>query len=61
MAKIGSIAGPTLGGLILATKMPVREIFICLALCPALMALCTWTIGRLYGSLRAAPAQARVA
>jgi AAHS family 4-hydroxybenzoate transporter-like MFS transporter len=50
VAKVGSIAGPALGGLILSTQLPARQIFVCLALCPALMAVCMWTIGRIYGN-----------
>ncbi len=62
VAKIGSIAGPTLGGLILSTNMPIRQIFVCLAVCPAILALCMWTIGRLYTNVPARePAHAKVA
>ncbi len=62
IAKIGSIAGPILGGLILSTALPVRQIFVCLALCPALMAICMWTISRIrVGRRDPAPVRARVA
>ncbi|MBV9538726.1 MAG: MFS transporter [Acidisphaera sp.] len=61
VAKIGSIAGPTLGGLILSSGLPVRQVFICLALCPALMALCTFAIGRIYGGRAPAPVRTEAA
>lgn len=48
VAKIGSIAGPILGGLILSTNLPIRQIFVCLAVCPAVLALCMFTVGRIY-------------
>ncbi len=49
VAKIGSIAGPFLGGLILSTNMPIRLIFVCLAVCPAVLAVCMFLVGRIYG------------
>jgi len=45
VAKIGSIAGPWLGGVILATGLPVRHIFVILAVCPAMVLICTLLIG----------------
>jgi AAHS family 4-hydroxybenzoate transporter-like MFS transporter len=45
VAKIGSIAGPKLGGVILASGLPVRHIFVVLAICPAVVLICTLTIG----------------
>jgi AAHS family 4-hydroxybenzoate transporter-like MFS transporter len=45
VAKIGSIAGPYLAGLILATSLPVRNIFAILAICPAVFVLCILIIG----------------
>jgi AAHS family 4-hydroxybenzoate transporter-like MFS transporter len=45
VAKIGSIAGPWLGGRILATGLPVRHIFVVLAICPAMVLICTLLIG----------------
>ena len=50
VAKIGSIAGPLLGGLILSTSLPIRLIFVCLAVCPACLALCMFAVGRLWGA-----------
>lgn len=39
VAKIGSIAGPILGGVILASAVPVRQLFAVLAICPSVFAL----------------------
>ncbi len=48
MAKIGSVAGPILGGIILSTTLPVRYIFAVLAVCPAVMAVCIYLVGRMH-------------
>jgi MFS transporter, AAHS family, 4-hydroxybenzoate transporter len=48
VAKIGSIAGPFLGGLILSSSLPVRHIFALMALCPAMVLLCMLVVGRLH-------------
>jgi AAHS family 4-hydroxybenzoate transporter-like MFS transporter len=48
VAKIGSIAGPYLAGLILATSLPVRSIFAVLAICPAVFVVCILIIGRMH-------------
>jgi AAHS family 4-hydroxybenzoate transporter-like MFS transporter len=48
VAKIGSIAGPFLGGLILSTSLPVRHIFALMAVCPAVVLVCVLVIGRLH-------------
>jgi len=48
VAKIGSIAGPYLAGLILATSLPVRNIFAVLAICPAVFVVCILIIGRMH-------------
>ena len=69
VAKVGSIAGPFLGGMIMSTNMPIRLIFVCLAVCPMVLACCMFVIGRVYGtgedemhpSTGAAPARARTA
>ena len=62
VAKIGSIAGPTLGGFILSSHLPIRLIFVCLAICPVVLAACMWTIGRLHAGERLAePARPRLA
>lgn len=46
VAKIGSIAGPWLAGLILSTHLPVRNIFAIVAVCPAIFVVCIFIIGR---------------
>jgi len=46
VAKIGSVAGPALGGVILSTNLPVRNIFVVLAVCPAVFAACIYAVGR---------------
>jgi MFS transporter, AAHS family, 4-hydroxybenzoate transporter len=48
VAKIGSIAGPYIAGLILATSLPVRNIFAVVAVCPAVFVICILIIGRLH-------------
>jgi AAHS family 4-hydroxybenzoate transporter-like MFS transporter len=47
IAKIGSVAGPILGGIVLSTSLPVRDIFAVLAVCPAVFAVCIYIVGRL--------------
>jgi len=51
VAKVGSIAGPFLGGLILSTSLPVRNIFALMAVCPAMVLLCVLVIGRLHSRM----------
>jgi len=46
VAKIGSVAGPMLGGAILSTSLPVRHIYAVLAVCPAVFAVCIYAVGR---------------
>jgi MFS transporter, AAHS family, 4-hydroxybenzoate transporter len=48
IAKIGSVAGPILGGIVLSTSLPVRDIFAVLAVCPAVMAICVYIVGRMH-------------
>jgi AAHS family 4-hydroxybenzoate transporter-like MFS transporter len=48
VAKIGSVAGPILGGIVLSTSLPVRYIFAVLAVCPAVMAVCIYIVGRMH-------------
>src|SRR5262249_7230005 len=48
VAKIGSVAGPALGGVILSTSLPVRNIFVALAICPAVFAVCIYAVGRMH-------------
>jgi MFS transporter, AAHS family, 4-hydroxybenzoate transporter len=51
VAKIGSIAGPFLGGLLLATSLPVRHIFAVMAVCPAMVLLCMLMVGRMHSRM----------
>ncbi|HEY3848802.1 MAG TPA: MFS transporter [Acetobacteraceae bacterium] len=51
VAKVGSIAGPFLGGLLLSTSLPVRQIFALMAVCPAMVLLCVLVIGRLHSRM----------
>jgi AAHS family 4-hydroxybenzoate transporter-like MFS transporter len=51
VAKIGSVAGPLLGGVILSTSLPVRNIFVVLALCPATFAICIYAVGRMHSRI----------
>lgn len=48
IAKIGSVAGPILGGIVLSTSLPVRYIFAVLAVCPVVMAICVYIVGRMH-------------
>jgi AAHS family 4-hydroxybenzoate transporter-like MFS transporter len=48
VAKIGSIAGPVLGGVVLSTSLPVRNVFAVLAVCPAVFAICIYIVGCLH-------------
>lgn len=48
IAKIGSVAGPILGGIVLSTTLPVRDIFAVLAVCPVVMAICIYIVGRMH-------------
>ena len=51
VAKIGSITGPLVGGWILATALPVRNIFVVLAICPAIFAVCIFAVGRIHSRM----------
>jgi AAHS family 4-hydroxybenzoate transporter-like MFS transporter len=51
VAKIGSIAGPFAAGLILSTNLPVRYIFVVLAICPAVFVVCIFIVGRIHSSM----------
>ncbi len=57
VAKIGSIAGPWIGGAILSTSLPVRNIFAILAICPAVWLACVFVIGRIHSRLLRAEAR----
>jgi MFS transporter, AAHS family, 4-hydroxybenzoate transporter len=45
MGKIGSAAGPFIGGIILASSLPKRETFAVMAVCPAVLCACMLGIG----------------
>jgi AAHS family 4-hydroxybenzoate transporter-like MFS transporter len=45
IAKIGAIAGPVIGAIILSSGMPIVRSFAILAICPALMVICISGIG----------------
>jgi AAHS family 4-hydroxybenzoate transporter-like MFS transporter len=51
VAKIGSVAGPMVGGWVLSTSLPVRHIFAVLAICPAIFAVCIYLVGRLHSRM----------
>lgn len=51
VAKVGSIAGPWIAGVILSTSLPVRNIFGILAICPAVVLICVVLIGRIHTRL----------
>lgn len=51
VAKIGSIAGPAVGGWVLGTSLPVRNIYAVLAVCPAIFAICIYFVGRMHRSM----------
>ena len=57
VAKIGSIAGPWIGGAILSTSLPVRNIFAILAICPAVWLVCIFVIGRIHSRMLRAEAR----
>jgi AAHS family 4-hydroxybenzoate transporter-like MFS transporter len=52
VAKIGSILGPWAGGMILASGLPVRHIFAVLAVCPAVVLVSMFVLGRLHTGLK---------
>jgi AAHS family 4-hydroxybenzoate transporter-like MFS transporter len=60
-AKIGSIAGPWIGGLILSSSLPLQHTFALMAVCPATLGLCMFAIGSVQrrSARHAAPAVAR--
>lgn len=53
IAKIGSVAGPMIGGLILATAFPVKHIFALLAISPAVLAIALIAMSRIRARRRA--------
>ncbi len=51
MSKIGSVAGPLVGGYVLSTRLPVRYVFAVLAICPAIFASCIFAVGRIHSRM----------
>jgi AAHS family 4-hydroxybenzoate transporter-like MFS transporter len=51
VAKIGSVMGPLVGGWVLSTSLPVRNIFAVLAICPAIFAICIYAVGRMHSRM----------
>jgi MFS transporter, AAHS family, 4-hydroxybenzoate transporter len=51
VAKIGSVMGPLVGGWVLSTNLPVRNIFAVLAICPAIFATCIYLVGRMHSRM----------
>jgi len=61
VAKIGSVAGPYLGGMILSTNLPVRNIYAVLAVSPAVFAICIYLVGRRHSQMLGREARAAAA
>ncbi|MGH8260765.1 MAG: MFS transporter, partial [Steroidobacteraceae bacterium] len=55
MAKIGSIAGPLIGGWILSSSLPLQHTFAVMAVCPAAFCLCMLGIGSIQRRARGEP------
>jgi len=51
IAKIGSISGPMVGGWLLGTSLPVRNVFAVLAVCPLLFSACIYLVGKRHGRM----------
>jgi MFS-type transporter involved in bile tolerance (Atg22 family) len=51
VGKLGSIAGPFLGGVILSTSLPTRNVFAMMAVWPALELVCLLVIGRTHSGM----------
>ncbi|MEO6338632.1 MAG: MFS transporter [Caulobacteraceae bacterium] len=45
MGKIGSVLGPFIGGYVISSSLPVRNIYALLAVCPTIFASCILAIG----------------
>lgn len=56
VAKVGGIAGPILGGIVLSSGLPIVRSFAILAVCPAVLALCAIGIGLVVRHRSSAPA-----
>jgi AAHS family 4-hydroxybenzoate transporter-like MFS transporter len=51
VAKIGSIAGPLIGGMVLSTDLPVLRTFALMAICPAMVVACIFVVGRMHSRI----------
>jgi MFS transporter, AAHS family, 4-hydroxybenzoate transporter len=51
VAKVGSIAGPFIAGVILSTNIPVRHIFAIMAICPAVFLGCILVVGTIHSRI----------
>jgi AAHS family 4-hydroxybenzoate transporter-like MFS transporter len=47
IAKIGSILGPMIGGVTLSSRLPVKATFAIMAICPLVVGVCMFIVGRL--------------
>jgi AAHS family 4-hydroxybenzoate transporter-like MFS transporter len=56
VAKVGGIAGPILGGIVLSSGLPIVRSFAILAICPAVLATCAIGIGLIVRRRSRAPA-----
>lgn len=48
IAKVGATAGPMIGGIILSSGLPTRTLFVLLAISPAIMTVCVFSLGRIH-------------
>ena len=53
VAKVGSIAGPWIGGILLGMHLPLSRVFLFAALPPVLFAVCVFFLGLLHNRLQA--------
>ncbi|HUN28021.1 MAG TPA: MFS transporter [Steroidobacteraceae bacterium] len=58
MGKIGSVAGPIIGGFILSSRLPLQHTFAVMAVCPAIFCACMIALGTLQRSAGRATAPA---
>lgn len=61
IAKIGGIAGPILGAIVLSSGLPIVRSFAILAICPAVLGVCAVGVGMIIARRRAAPGVAPAA
>jgi MFS transporter, AAHS family, 4-hydroxybenzoate transporter len=47
IAKIGSVLGPVIGGITLSSRLPVKATFGLVAVCPFVVGVCMFVVGRL--------------